>query len=74
MDDVGEELYIKLAEETDSKIQAEVLDFVQKKASSFFIENNAYGADMALGSLNSIASVLGDVKSIVSENLYGSLF
>ena len=68
IDDAGEELYVKVAEQLDSKIQSQVLDFAQGKVSEFLVENKAYGADMTLESLNSISSVLGDVQKVVTFN------
>ncbi len=68
VDEAGEELYVKVAEEVDSKIQSEVVSFAHDKLSSFFIENNMAGADMTLGSLNSLSSVLGDVDKIITFN------
>ena len=68
VDEVGEELYVKVAEEADSKIQSEVIDFAKGKVSSFLIENKYYGADMALDNISSITSVLGDVDKIVTYN------
>ena len=67
-DDAGEELYIKMAEYADDKIQTEVISFAKGKLVNFLLENKYYGAESALESIGTLSSALGTVDKLITYN------
>ena len=67
-DDVGEELYIKVAAYADDKIQAQAISFAKGKFMDFLLENKYYGVESAVNTIGTLNSVLGDVDKMITYN------